>query len=409
MKREVALYKPLPYQIPIIAALTDPAMIGIKYITANLSRRIGKSLTAKNVVLFWMLSVPKTTVGYVTPTSDLSRKFLREIVKNLKGSDLVANSNASDLFIEFANGSIIFFMSAEAGDGNRGNGFDYLVYDEAAFIDEDTYSEVFKPMELQAKKVFAISTPNGAAGFFFNLFTKGMSKENPRFASFKTTLTESRLYDKETINEIKEDTPKAIYSQEFDCEFISGGLSAFGDINPFLGRLRTDAPKRLYAGLDFSGDGGDKTVLTITNEFCETVSVHTWDVGNVASITAISSILKDKNVHVCVAETNSMGSISIDLLKKEFPRVVSIFTSNTTKRDYVENVIVNFQKNIGGIENSPMCSLQFNNFVMKLTPKTKKVTYGAITDNLHDDYVISYCLACWGVKKNATMGEYCLY
>jgi len=400
----VTLFKPKDYQQPIIAALFDTFH---KYVTACLSRRIGKSLTAKNVMLAWALK-EKCTIGYVTPTGDLARKFIKEIVGSLEGSGVVRSSNSVDKFIEFANGSLVYFMAAGAKDNNRGSGFVYMIYDEAAYIPEETYMKVFKPMELQAKKVFCISTPNGAVGFFYRFFQNGNSteKRHCRYISFLTTIEESGLYTEQDIDEIREETTKMVYEQEYLCKFLSGSISAFGDISAFL-KCNFERTERLFAGIDFSGDGTDETVLTITNDRDEMILQRYYKIGNSHSIDCMAKALIEYKVAYCLAELNSMGSISLDYLKKQFKNIEGITTTNESKRDYVENVINNFENGKGGILKDSTTELQFNSFITKLTP-TRKITYGNISDNIHDDRVISYCISCWAHRIKGKTGTYVL-
>ena len=368
-----------------------------------MSRRIGKSLTAKNIVLYWLLR-RKCSVGYVTPTSDLARKFIKELVMILDGAGLVKSSNTVDKFITFFNGSIVYFMSAEGKDNNRGSGFDYLVFDEAAFIKTDTYLKVFKPMELQAKKVLMISTPNGSSGFFYEAFDKGTSG-GYRYRSFKTTLEESELYDVETVKEIRQGTTKAIYAQEYNCEFISDDVSAFGNFSNMVADHYFEPTERLFAGIDFSGDGTNNTVLTIVNDRCEMVGQYVFAKGDSKSIDDMARILNKQNVAHCYAETNSMGAISIDYLKKQFRRIEGIATTNTSKRAYVENTILNFEQGVGGVVDLNSTVLEFSNFTMKRTTGGN-ITYGGLSETINDDTVISYCLACWGVRQKGRRGTY---
>lgn len=399
----ITLMKPLWYQKPIIGALENKEH---KYITACLSRRIGKSMIAKNIAIKWALS-DVCSIGYITPTGDLSRKFIRELCTKLSGSSLIIGSSVNDKYIQFVNGSVIYFMSSESGDSNRGNGYKYLIYDEAAFISDNVYMSVFKPMELEAKKVLTISTPNGAMGFFHERYTYGNDKneKHKRYISFKCTLEECGLYDNETIAEIRDSSTRIIYSQEYLCEFVSGGISCFGDLTNVL--LNTFAPKteKLFAGIDFSGDGSDETILTIVNDKYEMVFQKCYQIGNSQSIEDMAKILNEYRVSFCYGESNSMGSISIDFMKKTYKNIEGYATTNESKREYVEFVINNFEHKIGGIIDNEGTKLQFNSFVMKYTP-SKKITYSNISDNIHDDRVISYCLACLACRNKTKKGIY---
>ena len=400
-KIKIKLIHPLWYQRPIIDALEGKEY---KYVVGCLSRRIGKSILAKNFLVKYALTHDNACIGYVTPTSDLSRKFIKALVKALKGTNAIEASNLTDKFIEFTNGSIVYFMSAESGDNNRGSGFDLLIYDEAAYIGDDVYNYVFKAMEMQAKKVLLISTPNGSAGFFATAFERGQSNDDKdkHYISFRTTLAESGLYGEDVVNDIRESVSSIVYAQEYDCCFLSDGISCFGTI-PYI-EAYADKTERLFAGIDFSGDGADESMITIVNDRCEMVFQKAYKRGNTASLDDMADILNKYNVYACYAEKNSMGSVSIDYISKRFRKIEALTTTNETKREYVENVILNFQQKIGGVVNSTDNTLQFGNFIMKRTP-TGKITYCNSSDNIHDDRPISYCLACLAVRDMGT--SYC--
>ena len=298
---QIVLPKLLWYQEPVVKALEDNLH---KYVTFLASRRIGKSLVAKSMAIRWCLS-ERCNVGFVVPVGDLARKFIKEIVETLKGSGAVVGSNTVDKFVQFANGSLLYFHALDAFSRGAGN-YKYMIFDECAFLTDETFNAVFKPMTLESKKVYFCSTPNGIGGVFYDNYNRGCSGvSNPRYISFKCTLEESGLYSDEDVQEIKDTTPRAIYEQEYCCKFLSGGISAFGDITPRLVNEDTTRAKykRLYGGIDFSGAQGsnDSTVLTIVNEDGEEIFMKMWPSGNVSTMREIAQILKSWGVRMTYA------------------------------------------------------------------------------------------------------------
>ena len=399
----IVLPKLLWYQKPVQKALEDNTT---KYITWVASRRIGKTLLAQCQAVRFCLS-KKCNVGYVVPSGDLARKIIKQINEKWGASGCIVGSNSVDKFINFANGSTLYFHSAEAF--SRGSGGYYaMIFDECAFLDETTYKTIFKPMELEAKKVLMCSTPCGVGGVFYDMYHKG-KQGNKRYKSFECTLEESGLYDAETIKEIKENTPTAIFEQEYNCKFISGGISAFKGYEDLLRQYPAEHTKRLFGGIDFSGasGGSDSTVLTIVNERFEQVGVYSFPNGDTKTMEEIATILKNLNVTHAYAEENTIGAISIELIKKIYPKVTGFTTSNESKRNIVEWVINLCEKKQGAIIDHPEARLQFSNFIMDRT-KGGKITYHNLKDSIHDDRVISHCLACWCCKSLSRAGAYCI-
>ena len=402
---QIVLPKLLWYQEPVVKALEDNLH---KYVTFLASRRIGKSLVAKSMAIRWCLS-ERCNVGFVVPVGDLARKFIKEIVETLKGSGAVVGSNTVDKFVQFANGSLLYFHALDAFSRGAGN-YKYMIFDECAFLTDETFNAVFKPMTLESKKVYFCSTPNGIGGVFYDNYNRGCSGvSNPRYISFKCTLEESGLYSDEDVQEIKDTTPRAIYEQEYCCKFLSGGISAFGDITPRLVNEDTTRAKykRLYGGIDFSGAQGsnDSTVITIVNEDGEEIFMKMWPSGNVSTMREIAQILKSWGVRMTYAEENSIGAINIELLKQDWKKITPFVTSNTSKRDIVENVIVMFEKGKGTLFDRPEVRTQFSSFIQDKT-KGGKITYHNVRDDIHDDIVISYCLAQYARKMGEKRGKY---
>ncbi len=400
-KVKVKLMTPLPYQLTIIKSLENNE---IRYVTATVSRRCGKSFLAQNIVLKWCLERHNTRVGYICPISSLCREFIREIKKALNGVNIIKTINATDLFIEFVNGSVVQFLSAESFQRGKGK-FKKLIVDEAAFISDEKYNQVFKPLELEADKIFYISTPNSSSGFFYENFIKGLDNNNKRYISHKTNIYEANLYDKEIIQEIKETTNSIIFNQEFMCEFISSGISCFGDYRKLCKDSFTST-NNCYAGIDFALDGSDDTVLTIVNDNGEMIYTETFN-NPTSSIRArmIGKALSKFAPKKTYAETNSIGSIMLELILNEFKNIDGFTSTNDSKREIVENVMVMFENGKGGLLKNEKLYYQFDNFVTKFTPKTKKITYGNLRDSIHDDCVISYCLAIKAMTDHKQRGS----
>lgn len=401
MRHTIEFPRLLWYQIPVIKSLEDSVS---KYVTFLASRRIGKSLLAKCMAVKWCLG-EKCNVGYLVPTGDLARKFIREICDNLQGSGAIVASNSVDKFIQFSTGSLLYFHSAEAWARGAGN-YKYLIVDECAFIDNEIWDSIFNPWTLEAKKVYFCSTPCGVGGVFYDMYHKGKTG-NKRYASFECNLVDSGLYDEETVKDIQETTPKRIYEQEYNCQFLSGGISCFPGYESRIRKKPPEHTDRLYGGIDFSGAGGgtDSTVLTIVNENFETVGIYSYPFGNSKSLEEMAHILKAMGVKHCFAEENSMGAISIEIIKNIYKPITGFVTTNESKRNIVEHTIRNFEKGKGTLLNTPQTKLQFANFVMEYT-KSGKITYHNLKDSIHDDLVISYCLAAWCAKQMNRNGCY---
>ena len=76
-------------------------------------------------------------IKHPSPVYKQANKSFNSIKRAIKDIPIYKGSNESKLEIEFNNGTIIKFMSAESDDNLRGGTFTYLVCDEFAFIKKE--------------------------------------------------------------------------------------------------------------------------------------------------------------------------------------------------------------------------------------------------------------------------------
>mgnify|MGYP006398723259 FL=1 len=98
---------------------------------------------------------------FVSPVILQARKVFQDTVKI--ASRLIKSANASVLEIEFINGSVIKFGSAQQADSLRGftvKGSGLLVIDEALAISDDVFYQILVPTtNVFHSDIFIISTP----------------------------------------------------------------------------------------------------------------------------------------------------------------------------------------------------------------------------------------------------------
>jgi hypothetical protein len=132
----------------------------VKYIVGCFGRQSGKSFTAMNLLLKWALEDNGSVGMWVSPVYSQARKVFEDLEKAMDGSPIIVSKNKSNYDMNLINGSKILFRSAERGDTLRGYTLDYLICDEAAFIDDNIWNEILKPTILvKGKKALFISTP----------------------------------------------------------------------------------------------------------------------------------------------------------------------------------------------------------------------------------------------------------
>jgi hypothetical protein len=404
---EVQGFTPHQKQMELINICLDDS---IKYVIGCTGRQFGKTFLAINILLKWALEDNGSVLMFVSPVYSQAKKVFAELVDSIVETGLTKSINKSELMIQFINGSTLYFRSGEREDTLRGYTLDYLIIDEAAYIKDNVWNMVLRPTTLvRGKKVLFISTPKGR-NWFFEIANRGFGEEYPQYKTFQASSFETPFISQEELLEAKLSLPDSIYRQEILAEFIDDGGEVFGNLKESCVLTSYPAQKtgeRYYAGLDF-GRQNDYTVLTILNGEGEVVEHYrerqkSWDI-----ILSELLVKLKKWKPVCYAEVNSIGDVLYENLKKQYPGIQPFVTSNESKKNMVEDLIMSLNEGKLKLPTKELNEGLYNElgaFTYEYSPKTRKVKYGA-PNGFHDDCVISLSLANHSFKKKATYGTY---
>jgi len=404
---EVQGFNPTEKQKLIIEACTDETT---KYIVGCFGRQAGKSFTAQNLLLKWILEDNGSIGMWVSPVYSQSKKVFQELTTTIGDTGLTKSVNKSELTITFINGSVLYFRSGEREDTLRGYTLDYLVIDEAAYIKNEVWTTVLRPTVLvRGKKVLFISTPKGK-NWFYEIAMRGMSDDYPQYKTFHATSFDTPFITQEELQEAKLSLPDSIYRQEILAEFIDDGGEVFAGLTltaVMTSYTNKDDKERYYAGLDF-GRQNDYTVLTILNSKGEMVDFYrerqkSWDI-----IISELLVLLKKWKPVLYAEVNSIGDVLFENLKKQYPSIQPFVTNNESKQNLIEDLIMGMNEDKIKLPTKELNAdlyKELSVFTYEYSPRTRRVKYGA-PNGFHDDCVISLALSYHSFKKKASYGTY---
>lgn len=123
--------------------------------------------------------------------------------------------------MQLINGSKVQAASAECADSVRGSGFDGVVLDEAAFMDQNVWHDVVRPaIEDRGGWATFITTPNGLNWFHDTFRVAQVDKTGTWYATRRKS-TENPLMNPERVRDIVEEIGPRSYAQEFDAEFVA--------------------------------------------------------------------------------------------------------------------------------------------------------------------------------------------
>lgn len=365
-------------------------------------RQVGKSILAITVLLYFAFR-SKSVSTCVEPTLSQSRRVFKQIVNACggDGSKLIKSANATLLTLEFVNGSEIIFKSAEQEEALRGMTVKkgVLIIDEAAFIKDDIFEILYPVVDACHAPVMLLSTPLFMSGEYYKKYMEGLKQgfvKSYDWSQYDTSVflsPEKLEYYRTTVSPLK-------FKSEYLGEFIAEGSYVFGDISKCTSGFSSKQP--VWGGIDWSvGKDGDYSVLTMLDEDGNVTDLYAYkDFTPTQLVAKFGEDIRNKSSLKCVqVETNSIGDVYLDFLKKEVRKglIKGFTTTNDSKRRIIEALIAAFQQGKVQVPNEPELIRQLQHYNVEKTP-TGKVTYNG-ADGVHDDYVLSLAFA-YDVYKN---------
>ena len=378
-------------------------------ITVKSARQRGKTHTLINLLLYECINKDNFTAIVIVPTYQIARKQYKDIMKMIESvPNLVENANSSYLEIEFYNKSIIRYKSAESRDNLRGDTCNLLIFDEAAFIRLETALECFNFVNTTNGNIVITSTPKFKTDtcLFYKYWSAVDRKEKNCYRIDFCRYDTSALLSEERMEMYRKSLPTNIYRNEVLGEFLELS-NALWDITPVLKNnvVKTD---NMVAGLDFStGNNQDETAIAIFNNQKEMYQLyHFSDKTPTDTVDFVVNILKQLPIKKLIVETNSIGNIYLDLLKKKISQngirvqIIPFTTTNDSKRRIIENTQLEIQNQTITLLDEYDLKLEFASYEMQTT-KTGKITYNGAS-GIHDDIIMATALALSGF----TVGNY---
>lgn len=398
--RTVKLPKPLPYQKKIIEWLDDDS---VKYVTFVKSRQSGGSFLNKMLVAKWGLSELNMKIGYITPTAKLGKRFFLDLSQQLE--PFIKGTNATELLIEFKTGSYVQFFSAESKDAIRGFQFHYVIIDEAAFMDDETFNLIIRPtFTIIGKKIILTSTTNGAQGFFYAHNVYGKDDTMRQYRTMFINIYDNPFISEEDRNNIKRQVPDKVWRQEYMSEFLDGSGTVFTNYMNCI-NLKPEKTGVYYAAIDW-GKTNDYTVLTIINNKKQVMEIFRINaVEYTKQVDMIVRKLSEWKPREVISEENNIGAAINEMLKAKYKgKVKSPYLTNKPKRDMIEDLIVAFEQQLIGIPKNEMLISELQAFTCIYNPQTQSVRYQA-PNGMHDDMVLSlaYAYSCVNKRRSGSI------
>jgi hypothetical protein len=186
-------------------------------------RQAGKSSTAAAAAVHEALYKPGSLCLMLAPSQRQSNELLRK-ARDLIGRlrPVVTLVSESQQTLELANGSRIISLPAREDTIRGFSQVALLIFDEAAWVDDDLY-QAARPMGAVSQgRLLALSTPNGQRGWFYHAWVSSEPWQRTRI-----TASQCPRIQPSFLAEERHAMTAARYASEYECEFTDAIDSVF--------------------------------------------------------------------------------------------------------------------------------------------------------------------------------------
>jgi len=322
-------------------------------------------------------------------TSEVGWRPLRQMCRRIPGVEI----KLGDRVVNFPNGGFVAVRSADNPDSLRGEGLDFVVMDECAFMQREAWTEAIRPAlsDRQGKALF-ISTPKGR-NHFWELYQKGINGEEG-WQSWTFPTISNPFIQASEIEAAKRDLPEMIFRQEYEAEFIDSDGGVFRRVQDaaVLEPQEPDANKQYVAGVDVASSI-DFTVVSIMDvKSKELVYLDRFNrVDYNVLENRLEALYRRWHLDSMKIEANSIGQPVIDHLYAKGLSIIPFTTTSATKQAIIQALQSAFEHGEIRIINDPVLVGELLSFESKRSP-SGGFSYSA-PSGMHDDTVMSLAIA----------------
>ena len=236
-------------------------------------RRFGKSFLAINELAKFARHPGKRVLAVANTYRQIKQTIWDDLKSQLFSVNWIKKVNESDLHIELINGSKIYLRSADNKDALRGAKYDFMVLDECADIDPETWYSVLRPTLSDTKgHALFIGSPKGR-NWFYDLWSSADSLDD--WQKFQFTTIEGGNVDEEEIESAKRDLDARTFAQEYMAQWVDySGVIYYNFTERNIKDIPLPATPQiiLHVGTDFNLDPG-----TMVIAFKHAGGLHVFD------------------------------------------------------------------------------------------------------------------------------------
>lgn len=329
---------------------------------------------------------------WVAPTyrmSEVGWRPMRQFAQRLG-----ATVRLSDRQIDMPGGGSVSVRSADNPDTLRGEGLDYVVLDECAFIGEQTWIEALRPaLSDRLGRAMFISTPKGR-NWFWRYWQLGQDMGQQEWRSWRFPTSANPFIKASEIDAARQSLPERTFAQEYLAEFLEDGGGVFRKVLTAATLQPQDGPipgHQYVMGVDW-GKSNDFTVLALWDATeRELAYLDRFNQIDYAVQRARLGALADKfRPNMILAESNSIGEPIIEQLRRDGLPVRGFTTTNASKALIIEALALALEKESIKIIDDPVLVGELQAYESTRLPGGM-TRYGA-PEGMHDDCVMAVAI-----------------
>lgn len=358
-------------------------------------RRFGKTMLATMECLD--VANNSGRAWWVAPTyrmSEVGWRPLRQIAAKLPGTQI----RKVDREVILPGGGMVGVRSADNPDSLRGEGLDFVVLDEAAYIAPEAWSEALRPaLSDRLGRALFISTPRGR-NWFWDIYTRGASDPD-EWAAFQFPTASNPFIAPSEIEAARRELPEIIFRQEYEAHFVDGEGAVFRRVQDVAILDPLDAPldgHQYIAGVDVAA-AVDYTVVAVMDAASrEMVWMDRFNrVDYPVLEERLAAVYARWRLSSMTVEANSIGQPVIDHLYQRGLTIIPFMTTSATKQAAIQGLQAAFEHDAIRILKDPVLIGELLSYESKRNA-SGSFSYSA-PDGMHDDTVMALAIAWTGL------------
>ena len=343
-------------------------------------------------------------VWWVAPTHSIGLEGFRAVLDALQSlvqKGLVEVKRSAQRQVVFPNGGEIEWRTAGEARSLRGAGLDYVVLDEAAFVNPEIWEMALLPALADRRGgALLLSTPSGKANWLYKLWHLAGERED--WERWKMpSWTNSAVFRGEDDPEIQ--TLKGLmtpeeFAQEIAAEFLDNDPGAvFRGWSQCLGaQLREPYPGLFVFGVDLARKQDYTVIVVLDAKSREVVALERFQAPWEETIQRVLSLYEAWKPARVLVDATGVGDPVVERLSRLIPSVEGVVITPRKRQLLLEGLRVALQEREVKIPEHQVLAQELDAFRIDITP-AGAIRYVSRAE--HDDTVFALALAVEGLKR----------